>query len=94
MEVLQLYSILQEFNNNEQKHSEANALRVLFMKIEKGVELKIEDDGKGLDFSKKLNELQSLGLKTLKERITSIHRSMKVTSEKGVGKSLIFIVYV
>jgi len=93
-EELQLYRILQESINNVLKHSEASALRVLFKKIEKGVELKIEDNGKGFDFSEKLNDFQSLGLKTLKERIASMQGSMKVTSEKGTGTSLSFIVYV
>ncbi len=93
-EELQLYRILQESINNVLKHSEANALRVALKKIEIGVELKIEDNGKGFDFSEKLNDFQSLGLKTLKERIASIKGSMKVTSEKGVGTSLSFIVYV
>ncbi len=91
---LQLYRILQESINNVLKHSEASALRVLFTRIEKGIELKIEDNGKGFDFSEKLNDFQSLGLKTLKERTASIHGTMRVNSEKGVGTSLSFIVYV
>jgi signal transduction histidine kinase len=93
-EELQLYRILQESINNVLKHSQASALRVMFNKVEKRVELRIEDNGKGFDFSEKLNDFQSLGLKTLKERIASINGSMKVTSEKGSGTSLSFIVYV
>ncbi|MEN2281748.1 sensor histidine kinase [Algoriphagus sp. SE2] len=91
---LQLYRILQESINNVLKHSEASALRVTFQKIEERIELKIEDNGKGFDFSEKLNDFQSLGLKTLKERISSIDGSMKVISQKGNGTSLIFITYV
>ncbi|WP_158527877.1 tetratricopeptide repeat-containing sensor histidine kinase [Algoriphagus ratkowskyi] len=93
-EELQLYRILQESINNVLKHSEASALRVSFTRIEKGVKLQIEDNGKGFDFSEKLNDFQSLGLKTLKERTAAIHGSMKVNSEKGVGTNLSFIVYV
>lgn len=91
---LQLYRILQESINNVLKHSEASALKVTFQKIEQRVKLKIEDNGKGFDFSEKLNDFQSLGLKTLKERIASIDGSMKVVSQKGNGTSLIFITYV
>lgn len=91
---LQLYRILQESINNVLKHSEASALRVIFRKTSVGVEMKIEDNGKGFDFSEKLNDFQSLGLKTLKERIASIQGSMKVTSHKGNGTSLSFITYV
>lgn len=93
-EELQLYRILQESINNVLKHSQASALRVMFNKVEKRVELRIEDNGKGFDFSEKLNDFQSLGLKTLKERIASLNGSMKINSEKGVGTSLSFIVYV
>ncbi len=91
---LQLYRILQESINNVLKHSEASALRVTFKNKDQRVELKIEDNGKGFDFSEKLNDFQSLGLKTLKERIASIDGSMKVISQKGNGTSLIFINYV
>ncbi|WBL43222.1 sensor histidine kinase [Algoriphagus halophytocola] len=91
---LQLYRILQESINNVLKHSDASALRVNFRKIEQAVELKIEDNGQGFDFSQKLNDFQSLGLKTLKERIASLSGTMKVNSEKGMGTSLSFIVYV
>jgi len=91
---LHLYRILQESINNVLKHSEASALRVTFQKIKQRVELKIEDNGKGFDFSEKLNDFQSLGLKTLKERIASIDGSMKVISQKGNGTSIIFITYV
>lgn len=91
---LQLYRILQESINNVLKHSDASALRVNFRKIEHAVELKIEDNGNGFDFSQKLNDFQSLGLKTLKERIASLQGTMKVNSEKGMGTSLSFIVYV
>ena len=93
-EELQLYRILQESINNVLKHSQASALRVMFNKTANRVELKIEDNGKGFDFSEKLNDFQSLGLKTLKERIASLDGSMKINSEKGVGTSLSFIVYV
>ncbi|SFT74484.1 Signal transduction histidine kinase [Algoriphagus locisalis] len=93
-EELQLYRILQESINNVLKHSQASALRVIFNKSGKRVELRIEDNGKGFDFSEKLNDFQSLGLKTLKERIASVNGSMKINSEKGVGTSLSFIVYV
>lgn len=91
---LQLYRILQESINNVLKHSEASALRVALQKSSQGVELKIDDNGQGFDFSEKLNDFQSLGLKTLKERIASMEGSMKVISSKGNGTSLTFIVHV
>ncbi|MFT7364794.1 MAG: signal transduction histidine kinase, partial [Algoriphagus sp.] len=52
----------------------------------------VSDNGKGFDFSEKYNDFKSLGLKTLKERIGSIQGTMKVSSEKGKGTTLSFIV--
>lgn len=89
-EELQLYRIIQESINNILKHSEASAMRVVLQARDNSIKLTIEDNGKGFDFSEKLNDFQSLGLKTIKERIAAIGGSMKVDSEKGKGTCLTF----
>jgi signal transduction histidine kinase len=90
---LQLYRIAQESINNILKHSEAKAMRVLLVQRENHIELSIEDNGKGFDFSEKYQDFHSLGLKTLKERTASIKGTMKVNSEKGKGTKLSFLIY-
>jgi signal transduction histidine kinase len=90
---LQLYRIAQESINNILKHSEAKAMRVLLEQRENHIELSIEDNGKGFDFSEKYQDFHSLGLKTLKERTGSIKGTMKVNSEKGKGTKLSFFIY-
>lgn len=91
---LHLYRILQECLNNVLKHAEASAIRVSFGQEENKVSLKIEDNGKGFDFSERFQDFQSLGLKTLKERTASMQGTMKVSSEKGRGSQFAFTVYV
>ncbi|GMQ28884.1 sensor histidine kinase [Algoriphagus confluentis] len=91
---LHLYRILQECLNNILKHAEASSIRVSLAQKEKEVQLKIEDNGRGFDFSERYQDFQSLGLKTLKERTAAIQGTMKVSSEKGKGSQFTFTVYV
>lgn len=91
---LHLYRILQECLNNILKHAEATAVRVSLIQKENEIQLKIEDNGKGFDFSERYQDFQSLGLKTLKERTAAIQGVMKVSSEKGKGSQFTFTVYV
>ncbi|GAB2477000.1 sensor histidine kinase [Algoriphagus taiwanensis] len=90
---LHLYRILQECLNNILKHAEATAIRVCLGQKENEIQLKIEDNGKGFDFSERYHDFQSLGLKTLKERTAAIQGIMKVSSEKGKGSQFTFTVY-
>lgn len=90
---LQLYRIAQEGINNILKHSQAEGMKLELLKHNSRVELIIEDNGKGFDFSEKFNDFHSLGLKTLKERTAAISGTMKVNSEKGKGTKLSFLVY-
>lgn len=89
---LNIYRIFQESLNNVLKHAEASAMKVSLTKEGNSITLSISDNGKGFDFSEKYNDFKSLGLKTLKERIGSIQGTMKVSSEKGKGTTLSFIV--
>lgn len=91
---LQLYRIAQEAINNILKHAQADAIRMILKKESKQILMSIEDNGLGFDFSEKYQDFQSLGLKTLKERTAAIKGSMKVSSEKGNGSKLSFIVHV
>jgi signal transduction histidine kinase len=91
---LHLYRILQECLNNVLKHSEASAILVNLGETENKINLKIEDNGKGFDFSEKYQDFQSLGLKTLKERTAAIQGVMKVSSEKGKGSQFTFTIHV
>ena len=90
---LHLYRILQECLNNILKHAQASAIKVSLEVDEAFVQLRIEDNGKGFDFSEKFQDFQSLGLKTLKERTAAIQGVMKVSSEKGKGSQFTFKIF-
>ncbi|MHA7129706.1 tetratricopeptide repeat-containing sensor histidine kinase [Algoriphagus namhaensis] len=87
---LQLYRIAQEVLNNVLKHSEAKALRFTLKSDDSQILMRIEDNGKGFDFSERFNDFSSMGLKTLKERTAAIGGQMKVNSEKGKGTKFEF----
>lgn len=89
---LNIYRIFQESLNNIIKHADASAMKVSLTKEKNSISLSISDNGKGFDFSEKYNDFNSLGLKTLKERTAAIQGTMNVSSEKGKGTTLSFIV--
>ncbi|WP_293012324.1 ATP-binding protein [Mongoliibacter sp.] len=92
-EQLHVYRIVQEVFNNILKHAQASAVRVLMVLDNQMVNLSIEDNGIGFDFSEKYQDFESLGLKTLKERTASLKGTMKVDSEKGKGTKFSFYFY-
>lgn len=89
---INLYRIVQESLNNILKHSEATGVQFLLEKLPKKIRLTIKDNGKGFNLSEKQNDLKSLGLKTLKERVRLINGSLKIETQPGKGTSLEFII--
>ena len=85
-----IYRIVQESLNNIIKHAEAEASRVSVVKLDKTVLISIKDNGKGFEYSDKLQESRSLGLKTLLERTKVLHGQMRVQSKKNIGTSVEF----
>ncbi|PRY89149.1 ATP-binding protein [Mongoliibacter ruber] len=92
-EQLQIYRMVQEVFNNILKHAQASAVRVMLVLDNRMVNLSIEDNGIGFDFSEKYQDFGSLGLKTIKERTASLKGTMKVDSEKGKGTKFSFYFY-
>ncbi|MCT8339597.1 sensor histidine kinase [Flavobacteriaceae bacterium TK19130] len=85
-----IYRIVQESLNNIIKHANAEATKVLVKKIRGNVLISIKDNGVGFDFNAKLQNVKSLGLKTLMERTKFLNGQMKVKSTKGIGTTLVF----
>ena len=54
------------------------------------VVISIKDNGVGFDFSEKLQNVKSLGLKTLMERTRFLNGQMKVESKANNGTTLQF----
>ena len=85
-----IYRIVQETLSNILKHAEAEATRVSVKKFSRYIVISIKDNGVGFDFPEKLQNLKSLGLKTLLERTKFLNGQMKVQSVRDNGTTLEF----
>lgn len=83
-----IFRIIQESLNNIIKHAEAKTIRVNASYQETGLQLSVEDDGKGapvsaLDMEK--NSYRSLGLRNMHNRATMIGAVFTLLSEQERG---------
>ncbi len=85
-----IYRIVQESLSNILKHAKAEASKVSVKKMANFVVISIKDNGVGFDFSDKLQNVKSLGLKTLMERTRFLNGQMKVESKVNNGTTLQF----
>lgn len=87
-ESLNVYRFIQESVNNVLKHANAKTLIVNVLKQTDGIKILIKDNGKGFDASQSI-KLNSLGLKTMAERISMLKGSLSIKSKKEEGTSLL-----
>jgi len=85
-----IYRIVQESMNNILKHAKAEATRISVKKLTNSIIISVKDNGVGFDFPEKLQNLKSLGLKTLLERTKFLNGQMKVQSIKDNGTTIEF----
>lgn len=77
-----LYRVIQECVNNVIKHSGANMLDIAVMREDSGIDISIEDNGKGFD----VNETAAgIGLQNIKARIQFLKGSLDIDSAAGRG---------
>lgn len=88
---LNFYRLIQECLTNIVKHAKAKAVTVSIKKEEKTIITCISDNGKGFDVGtgKKKN---SLGLKTIFERIRIMNGKLSIDSKMKVGTTFIFTI--
>lgn len=79
-----VFRIAQEALNNIRKHADARHVR-LTMRNGTGIDLLIQDDGKGFSSSEMNGETRGLGVTTMKERATLIHGTCEISSVPGGG---------
>ncbi len=79
-----VFRIAQEALNNIRKHAAAKHVR-LSMHNGNGIDLVIEDDGKGFDPNAINNDGHGLGITTMKERAALIHGQCEIQSTRGQG---------
>ncbi|MDZ7698259.1 MAG: GAF domain-containing protein [Deltaproteobacteria bacterium] len=84
-----IFRILQEALNNTAKHSRADRVRVMLRKGAGGIELLIEDNGRGFDLKTVMQGKKGfycgLGLASMKERAALSGGSLHIESSPGEG---------
>ncbi|SDH25446.1 ATP-binding protein [Winogradskyella thalassocola] len=83
-----IYRMLQECLNNVEKHSEAKACAVSIENLKDAVLFQVKDNGTGFDVTENTKLLNSLGMKTLKERAQLIGAQLSINSVKGKGTTI------
>ena len=87
-ESLNFYRFIQECVNNVLKHANAKTLIVNINKHRDGIKILIKDNGNGFDLSNKFKQ-NSLGLKTMAERITMLKGNFSINSKLSEGTSIL-----
>jgi PAS domain S-box-containing protein len=83
-----IYRVIQEAMNNIAKHSKANHARLSLWKINKKLELVIQDNGQGFNIGKtssRESTMRGLGLTSMKERTELSGGSFDMESTEGKG---------
>ena len=83
-QALNCYRFIQECTNNILKHAEAKALSVSVIKEKSTITITIQDNGKGFDLNNAKTK-NSLGLKTINERIRILKGELVIDSKLGKG---------
>ncbi len=86
-ETLNVYRFIQESVSNVLKHSNAKTLIVNMLKNNQDVDILIKDNGQGFETTS-AKMLNSLGLKTMKERIRILKGSFSIKSTNNVGTAI------
>ncbi|TAM97114.1 MAG: hypothetical protein EPN39_11990 [Chitinophagaceae bacterium] len=84
---LLLFRIIQECLNNIVRHAEATAISVTLTGGDHGLELSIEDNGKGMDMGK-LAESKGMGLVNIRERTHLLGGKLHILSGKEKGSKI------
>lgn len=90
-ESLNFYRFMQESLNNVVKHSNAKAVSIAIKKTDKNIIVSIIDNGKGFNTSD-IKKQNSLGLKTLSERIHILRGQLKINSQINKGTTLSVVI--
>lgn len=83
-ESVNFYRFIQEGLSNVIKHSKAKAVSINIVKYKQQISVTITDNGKGFDI-KNASIKNSLGLKTLSERIQILNGQFKIKSQLNKG---------
>jgi len=81
-----IYRVTQESLANVARHSKAHRVDISLVYTEDAAQLSISDDGCGFDTEKRPG---GMGLRSIKERVSSIHGTVQIQSAPGSGTRII-----
>ena len=88
---INLYRLVQEAISNAGKHANATRVTIRLTASHPNLILKIQDNGEGFHVKKRLTEAvneKRMGLRSMEERVSLLHGTMKMTSSMGEGTRL------
>ncbi|MBN2387572.1 MAG: GAF domain-containing protein [Anaerolineales bacterium] len=80
-----LYRVVQEALANVSRHSQANRVEILLEYQDRSINVTITDNGRGFETCNKQN---GMGLRSIRERVESIHGTFSIESQPGQGTRL------
>lgn len=83
------YRLIQELVSNALKHAQATKLTIQVTCLGDIVNIIVEDNGKGFDARHYMELSEGMGLKSMQERIMSLHGEFEVDSQSGKGTTVI-----
>jgi signal transduction histidine kinase len=87
---IQVFRAVQEAFNNIMKHSKASAAKLSISDLGPYLEITIQDNGIGFDYDVIKSTANSLGLRTIKERMDSIKGKLTIQNNEPSGTILSF----
>lgn len=86
---MSLYRIVLELINNVVKHAAADKVTVQLIRYPDYINITVEDNGKGFDYSKALEEKNGIGLGNILSRVDYMKGSINVDAVPGRGTTAI-----
>jgi signal transduction histidine kinase len=89
---INLYRIMQEALSNIKKHAEAQTLTVKLLASHPNIMLRIEDDGKGFDYTTEQTPLvqkRKMGIQTMRDRTRLLNGIFEFRSQPGQGTKIL-----
>lgn len=83
-----IFRIIQEALTNIARHARATKVMVEVIKAGESLELKVEDNGIGIN-EEKINDPHSFGLMSMQERVLYLGGTLKINGIKGKGTTII-----
>ncbi len=87
-----LYRLVQEGLTNVHKHADARNVTIKLITSFPNIILRIEDDGRGFQFKKRLQEAlqeKRMGLRSMEQRVALINGKIEIKSHPGKGTKIL-----